>query len=212
MTEIDLAFVDELAERVGGESEKTIPLLQGLQEHYGWLPAPAMERLCEITHITPAQLHGVSTFYEQFRHRPVGRHIINVCVGTACHVKGAPAVHDAVHEHLKIAAGRDTDDEGLFTVQKIACLGCCTLAPVVQIDGVTYGHLTPGGIGPMLRDFLELDARGGARKPRPRAIRADGDGAEIRIALDSCCIARGSGRVHEAIQQALARSSSGSRA
>ena len=204
MTDIDLALVDELVARVGGDSHATIPLLQGIQEHYGWLPREALNRLCEITEITPAQVHGVSTFYMQFRHRPVGRHIVHVCVGTACHVKGAPAVHDALHKHLRLQEGQDTDDDGVFTVQKVACLGCCTLAPVVQIDGVTYGHLTPGGVGPMLRDFLELRDRAARQRPRPRPSGPDGDAAEIRIGLDSCCIASGTGMVYEAMEQALA--------
>ncbi|MHC4687125.1 MAG: NADH-quinone oxidoreductase subunit NuoE family protein, partial [Planctomycetota bacterium] len=112
-----------------------------VQGHYRYLPTAALERICELTDITPASIAGVSTFYNQFRHRPVGRHIIHICVGTACHVKGGEQIYEAFRRHLGIGDGEDTDSEKTFTVEKIACLGCCTLAPAVQIDQVTYGHL-----------------------------------------------------------------------
>ena len=80
--------------------------------------------------------------------------MIHICHGTACHVKGSQLVHEALARQLKITSGGDTDAEGLFTIEKVACLGCCTLAPVVQIDGVTYGHLTPHQVGEVLDDFL----------------------------------------------------------
>jgi len=140
--EIDLSFVERIIEQIGRGAESVIPILQAIQEYYRYLPEEALRRVCEITDITPAQITGVSTFYSQFRHRPVGRHIINMCHGTACHVKGAQMIHDAFYRHLHIPKGDDTDPEGVFTIEKVACLGCCTLAPVCQIDGVTYGHLT----------------------------------------------------------------------
>jgi NADH:ubiquinone oxidoreductase subunit E len=133
--------VDGLIERIGRKPDAVIPILQAIQEHYRYLPAEALERVCEISDITPARINGVSTFYTQFRHRPAGKHTIRVCVGTACHVRGAGAVHDGFCRHLDISGDADTDDAGIFTVEKVACLGCCSLAPVVQIGDVTYGHL-----------------------------------------------------------------------
>jgi NADH-quinone oxidoreductase subunit F len=204
--ELDLSFVDRAVERLGTHSEAVIPILQALQDHYRYLPQPAMERVCALTEITPAQVTGVATFYSQFRHRPVGQHLISVCQGTACHVKGAGLVQDAFEKHLKIGGGDDTDADGLFTVQKVACLGCCTLAPVVQIDEVTYGRLSPRMIPEVIADFLQ-NRNGKAEKraaPSPAApVKPEG---EIRIGLGSCCVAQGSGKVHEAIGRVLAES------
>ncbi len=205
MNELDLTFVDSAVERIGRDGSACIPLLQAVQDAYGWLPPEAMSRVCERTEITPAQIAGVSTFYDQFRHRPVGEHVVRVCVGTACHVKGAGAVYDALLRHLKVPAGDDTDPAGVFTVQKVACLGCCTLAPVVQIGSVTYGHMAPDRVGQMLRDYL---ANAEAAAPDDPAPLHQGPGRtpppEIRLGLGSCCVARGSAKVQSAVTAALA--------
>jgi NADH:ubiquinone oxidoreductase subunit F (NADH-binding)/NADH:ubiquinone oxidoreductase subunit E len=206
MTDIDLTAVDEAVERIGRGREGLIPILQAIQNQYGWLPEEAMWRVSELTEITPANLAGVSTFYDQFRHRPVGEHLVHVCIGTACHVKGAEAVLDSLHQYLEIPPGDDTDLDGRFTLQKVACMGCCTLAPVVRIDDQTYGHLTPDSVSTMLDDFLRQEAAGprnGKRLVTP--IRGEGL-PEIRVGLGSCCIASGSGKVRDAIEQALADS------
>jgi len=92
MPDLDLTFVDRTVEQVGGGPEAVIPILQRLQEHYHYLPDEALRRVCALTKITPASITGVSSFYTQFRHQPVGRHVIQICVGTACHVKGAEMV------------------------------------------------------------------------------------------------------------------------
>jgi NADH-quinone oxidoreductase subunit F len=202
MPEMDLSFVDQAVERLGRRGEAVIAILQAIQGHYRYLPREALERVCALTEITPAEITGVATFYTQFRHRPVGRHIINLCHGTACHVKGAELVQDALHRHLKITDSRDTDPEGLFTIEKVACLGCCTLAPVIQIDGITYGRLTPHLVAEVLTDFLQ-QRRDGAPKRDARPIAPAGELGEIRIGLGSCCVAQGSGKVHRAIQQVL---------
>jgi len=203
-SEVDLSFVDRTIEDVGRSPEAVIPILQAIQEHYRYLPEEALERVCELTEITPAAITGVSTFYTQFRHRPVGRHIINVCHGTACHVKGASLIQEALERQLALSDGEDTDADGLFTVQKVACLGCCMLAPVIQIDGATYGRLTPSTVAEVLADFLHK-AKDGAAKVRPEPVRPRGDVGEIRIGLDSCCVAHGSGHVHEEIEAVLAQ-------
>ena len=151
--DLDLNFVDRTVESLGRRPEAVISILQALQTHYRYLPQAALERVCELTDITPATITGVSTFYSQFRHQPVGRHMLSVCHGTACHVKGSGLIQDALQRHLKLN-GHDTDAEGIFTVQKVACLGCCTLAPVIQIDHLTYGRLTPQMVPDVLGDFL----------------------------------------------------------
>ncbi len=198
----DLSFVDQTVARLGGRPEAVIPILQALQEHYRFLPQAALKRVCELTEITPGAITGVSTFYTQFRHRPVGRHIISVCHGTACHVKGSELVHEAIARHLHLTNGEDTDAEGLFTVEPLACLGCCTLAPVIQIDGLTYGRLTPTMVPEVLADFLEHQRRGTV-KPQAKPAPPTGPIGEIRIGLGSCCVAQGSGRVHESVNRLL---------
>ncbi|HWH72029.1 MAG TPA: NAD(P)H-dependent oxidoreductase subunit E, partial [Candidatus Sulfotelmatobacter sp.] len=139
---IDLKFVDETVERIGPSPDAVIPILQAMQDHYGYLPQEGLQRVCEKTQITPASIAGVSSFYDMFRHQPVGKHIVRVCRGTACHVTGAERVEEALRRHLRILNGHDTDPEGQYTVEQVACLGCCTLAPVVKVDESTFGHVT----------------------------------------------------------------------
>ncbi|MCB1234629.1 MAG: NAD(P)H-dependent oxidoreductase subunit E, partial [Verrucomicrobiae bacterium] len=137
--EIDLSLVDGMVSRIGKRSQDLIPLLQAIQKQWNWLPPAALERLAEITEITPDAITGVSTFYHQFRHHPVGKHIIKTCVGTACHVRGASILDETFHSHLKIPKGEHTSPDNEFTCEEVACLGCCMLAPVVQIDDTIYG-------------------------------------------------------------------------
>ncbi|HUT30936.1 MAG TPA: NAD(P)H-dependent oxidoreductase subunit E [Sedimentisphaerales bacterium] len=203
MDKPDLKFVDEAVGRIGAGAEKVLAILQAVQGHYGYLPKEALERVCELTDITPASIMGVSTFYNQFRHQPVGRHIIHVCVGTACHVKGAAQVYEAFRRHLDLTEGEDTDAQRLFTVEKIACLGCCTLAPAAQIGQVTYGHLTSETVPTVISDFLQYEETRARRKHRPHEHRADMAAGEIRLGLGSCCVARGSGKVRQALEEAL---------
>ena len=206
MSDLDLSFVDHKVAEIGRGAAGTLPLLQAIQAHYGYLPEPALRRLCEISDITPAAVAGVSSFFDQFRHSPVGEHMVSVCHGTACHVKGAGVVHDALRRHLAIPPDADTDADGRFTVRKVACLGCCTLAPAVQIDEVTFGHLTAEKVPRMLADFLELRATRSRRRARSdEPPPPEPDAGEIRIGLGSCCVARGSGRVHDAVRRAAAR-------
>jgi NADH:ubiquinone oxidoreductase subunit E len=150
---IDLAFVDETVARIGRNREAAIPLLQAIQTHYRYLPDEALRRLCEITEITPAQIAGTSSFYGQFRRSPVGEHIVKVCHGTACHVAGARQVSDELRRYLAIPEGEDTDPTRQFTVEEVACLGCCSLAPVLMVDEHTAGRLTPTSAPEALRPF-----------------------------------------------------------
>ena len=140
---IDLAFVDEVVAKEGRGKEAAIILLQAIQSHYRYLPDEALHRLCELTEITPAEVAGTSSFYGQFRRSPVGKHVVRVCHGTACHVAGARQITEELRRHLAIPEGADTDAERLFTVDEVACLGCCSLAPVLTVDGHTSGRLTP---------------------------------------------------------------------
>ncbi len=199
-----LSFVEDVVERIGTKPGDIIPILHAIQKEYNYLPEEALRRVCEITEITPASITGVSTFYSQYRHTPIGKHIIRVCTGTACHVKGSELVYDAFCRELHIEQGQDTDTDPdfLFTVQKIACLGCCTIAPVVQIDDVTYGHVKTDSVAPILQDFLQHKTRI-AEETRDRKIPEEKVG-EIKIGLGSCCVASGSQRVQQALEKSLA--------
>ena len=140
---IDTAFVDELVLRHGRTREAAIPILQGIQAHYRYLPDLALRRVCELTEVTPEQIAGTSTFYARFRRSPVGDHVVRVCHGTACHVSGARQITEELRRHLRIADGSDTDPSRRFTVDEVACIGCCSLAPVMMVDDQTAGRLTP---------------------------------------------------------------------
>ena len=164
MDQIDLSFVTQAVEKIGRGKEKNLELLQALQGHYGYLPTEALERLCELTEISPAAVAGVSSFYDQFRHSPAGQYIIHVCVGTACHVKGSDRIYEAFLRHLNIPEGQDTDQKKQFTIERIACLGCCTLAPAVQIENITYGHLTSETVPDVINDFLKYEQAKASQK------------------------------------------------
>ena len=140
---LDLAFVDEIVAREGSGKESAIILLQAIQSHYRYLPDEALHRLCKLTEITPAEVAGTSSFYGQFRRSPVGKQVVRVCHGTACHVAGARQITEELRRYLAIPEGADTDAQRLFTVDEVACLGCCSLAPVLTVDGHTSGRLTP---------------------------------------------------------------------
>jgi NADH-quinone oxidoreductase subunit F len=192
----DVSEVDAMVARLGRRPENLIPLLQAVQARWNWLPPAALERLCEITDITPAAVTGVSTFYHLFRHEPVGRHIIRTCIGTACHVSGAETLYDTVRSHLKLAPGRHTDAQGLFTVERVACLGCCMLAPVVQIDNIIYGHVQTRSLSDLLRDFLATqNATTGGSDSKPH--HGGSVAGEVRICLCSSCVAGGSAVVFD---------------
>jgi len=140
---IDLSFVDDLIRRTGRGREAAIPLLQAIQTHYRYLPDEALRRVCELTDVTPAQIAGTSSFYAQFRRSPVGRHVVRVCHGTACHVAGAEQITQELRRHLEIPDDEDTDPRRMFTIDSVACVGCCSLAPVMMIEEETAGRLTP---------------------------------------------------------------------
>ena len=210
MDELDLTFVDRTVDEIGAGAENVLMILQAVQGHYGYLPEEALERICDVTQITPASIAGVSTFYDHFRHRPAGRHTIRVCIGTACHVKGGGQIYDTFKRHLGIPDEEDTDPQKMFTIEKVACIGCCMLAPAIQIlspaiqiDDITYGHLTGDRVPVVLRDFLEQQKAGARQADKPGFARDGKHLGEIRTCLDSSCVAAGGGKVYEALRKAV---------
>ncbi|MDR2531869.1 MAG: NADH-quinone oxidoreductase subunit NuoE [Oscillospiraceae bacterium] len=139
----------ELKRKLESELEKyadsgkgaLIPILQKAQEIYGWLPADVLEYIGKKTGIKPAKITGVVTFYTQFRTKPAGKHLILLCQGTACHVNGSAEIESAIRGRLNVGEGEITED-GLFTYNNAACLGCCSLSPVMMVGDKTYGKLT----------------------------------------------------------------------
>jgi len=135
-----------------GEQGMLIPLLQAAQESYGYVPADAVERISFVTGIPEAEVYGVITFYTQFRLTPLGKHVIRLCKGTACHVVGAETIAQVISDELE-AAPDETTKDGIFTYMVVACLGCCSLAPAMMIDDQTYGRLTPQTTRKLLRQY-----------------------------------------------------------
>ncbi len=138
---IDLSLMDEHIEKYKGKKGNMIPLLQGAQAIYGYIPPVVFEKLAAETGLSLSDMYGVATFYAQFRLNPVGKYIVKVCHGTACHVQNATRISEALEEALKVPDGGTTEDR-LFTLESVACLGCCSLAPVMMIQDETYGKLT----------------------------------------------------------------------
>jgi NADH-quinone oxidoreductase subunit E len=146
----------------GGAKGNLIAILQKAQELYGWLPVELLAYISRRTGIKPAKIIGVVTFYTQFRTKPAGKNLILLCQGTACHVNGSGAIEEAVKDYLKVAEGEITPD-GLFTYNNVACLGCCSLSPVMMIGDKTYGNLTKESTVKILEDIIV-----GANSVRPQ--------------------------------------------
>ncbi len=138
---LDLSALNPLILKYKGKKGNLIPILQGAQNLFGYIPKEAFEKIAAETGLGLSEMYGVATFYSQFRLNPVGKHIVKVCHGTACHVQNANAISDAIKETLDVEDGCTTED-GLFTLESVACLGCCSLAPVMMIGENTYGKLT----------------------------------------------------------------------
>ena len=194
-----IARVDAIIDRVGTSRRIIIPLLQALQAEFSYLPSDALQRVYERTEIDRAQMISVSTFYAQFRHIPYGRHIIKVCTGTACHVKGANNVYDAFRRELNMDEESITTADQQYSIEKIACLGCCALAPVVQIDEKIFGHVQPGRVKEVLDEFQqyaqEQEAQAADEAKEPPI-------GEVRLGMENCCQASGTAAIYQAVLDA----------
>ena len=135
-----------------GQAGALIPLLQSAQDTYGFISEAAIDHISHITGIPSAEIYGVVTFYAQFRTKPLGRFVIKICNGTACHVNNAKPIADTVTDELGITYD-ETSEDGSFSMLSVACVGCCSLAPVVVINEETYGRLTPAKARKVLREY-----------------------------------------------------------
>ncbi len=143
----------------GHDRSALIPLLQQVQTEMGYVPKEAISEISKELRVSPSDIYGVLTFYAQFRMKPVGKHMVKICRGTACHVRGAPLIIDAVDEELGLTDGGDTTKDGEFTVEKVACFGACSLAPVMIIDEDTKGNITPDQARKMIRKIIKVVAK-----------------------------------------------------
>lgn len=148
----DLTLLSPVLDQYANIPGSLITILQHAQEIYGYLPTDVLWHVAERTGIKPAKVLGVATFYTQFRFKPVGKYLILLCQGTACHVNGAKLIETALEEELGIQDG-DTTDDGLFSLKTVACLGCCSLSPVMMINDETYGSLTPAKAKEIIREL-----------------------------------------------------------
>ncbi len=146
--------IDCLESYPEGDPSVLIPLLQDIQEIYGYLPEEELVRVAKHTHLPLSRVYGVATFYNQFRLKPLGRHVIRVCRGTACHVKGSFDLLTTLENELGIKAG-DTTRDRKFTLETVACIGACSIAPVITIDGEFYGGLTVKSLQKLLAKFKD---------------------------------------------------------
>lgn len=138
----DFSLLEPCLQKYATVPGSLITILQNAQEIYGYLPVDVILHISQRTGIKVTKIMGVATFYSQFRLEPVGKYLIMLCQGTACHVNGSLQIEKTINEYLGIKDGETTED-GLFTLKNVACLGCCSLSPVMMINDETYGSLTP---------------------------------------------------------------------
>ncbi len=138
----DDKVITTIVKRYDADIGMLIPMLQDLQEEYGYLPAEQLRRLSKKLTVPLTRIHGVATFYASFRLAPKGEHDVTLCMGTVCYLKGAPQILEAICEEFQVEAGGTTSDR-LFSLQAVNCVGACALAPVMVVDGKYYDGVTP---------------------------------------------------------------------
>jgi NADH-quinone oxidoreductase subunit E len=155
-----LSKITAILERYPANRGSLIPVLQDIQEDFGYLSEESVEELARLMDISANEIYGVATFYTQFRFNPPGRHTIQSCQGTACHVRGGLRILNELEQRLAIKAGQTTAD-GQFDLQRVACLGCCALAPVVAVDGKVHAQMTAKKIPSVLSQYRDKKSRAG---------------------------------------------------
>ena len=156
MNKIDISLIEGVLDELAEVKGSLITILQKTQDIYGYLPKEAIEYISSRTGIAESEIMGVATFYTQFRLTPIGKYLIMLCQGTACHVNSSELILKTINEELGISDGETTKD-GLFSLKCVACLGCCSLSPVMMINEDTYGSLTPEKTRQILRELREAE-------------------------------------------------------
>lgn len=154
--DVDLSLLEPVFKEFENQTGSLISILQRAQDIYGYLPVSVLKTIADKTGTKRAKVYGIATFYAQFRMKPVGKYVILQCQGTACHVNGSKEIGKAIQEELSINPGETTAD-GMFTLEDVACLGCCSLAPVIMINGEAYGKLTPDSVRKIIKEIREKE-------------------------------------------------------
>jgi len=144
--------VDQIVDRYTGEEGALIQVLLDVQREHNWLPKEALKRISERLQIPVTHIYRVASFYKAMSLTPIGRHLVNVCLGTACHVRGGPKIMDKAEQVLSIKADETTKDMK-FTLKRVNCLGCCALGPVIVVDGEAHGKLTAAKVEEILNKY-----------------------------------------------------------
>jgi len=144
------AVIDDIVHKHNAERGAVIPILQEIQAVYGYIPPAAIDRIAKITGINNGEVYGTATFYNMFRLEPLGENVVKVCHGTACHLAGAERIAESIAIEVGAKEG-ETSPDGKFTVEQVACLGCCSSAPALMINDEVYGRLTPESVRKVLK-------------------------------------------------------------
>ena len=153
----ELTRAAEIIESYGCNQANLIAIMQEIQAEYKYLSEEALTLIAEKLDISTAKVYSVATFYENFSLEAKGRHIVKVCAGTACHVRKAQPIYDAIRDYLGLTGKKKTSADGLFTLETVACLGACGLAPVMTIDGEVHAQMTPDGALALLEDIRKKE-------------------------------------------------------
>ena len=146
-------IVDEIIRHYGGSPDSLISILQDIQSEYNYLPEDALRQVAKRLALPLIQVYGVATFFKAFSLKPRGKHLCSVCLGTACHVRGASGVLDETERQLGVKSGETTEDMR-FTLESVNCVGACALGPIVVVDGKYYGQMNAGRIKKMLSKYI----------------------------------------------------------
>ena len=148
----EIKKVDEIIKKFNGKQSGLIGMLQGVQNEYDYLPEEALKHIADKVEVPLSRVYSLATFYRVFSLKPRGKYLISLCVGTACHVRGADRIADEIKRKLCIETGQTTDDLK-FTFETVNCLGCCAIGPVMMISGKYYGQLTAAKVGAILEKY-----------------------------------------------------------
>ncbi len=154
--EVDLTGANQVIDKYIDMKGALMPVLQGVQDVYGYIPEPTVHLIADRLNVYPSQIYGVLTFYAQFHLEPRGKYIVRVCMGTACHVKGAGRIADTLSDRLKIGHAETTEDLK-FTAEFVACIGACGMAPVIMVNDDTYGSMTVQKMDEVIKKYQAMD-------------------------------------------------------
>jgi len=154
--EVDLTAANQILDKYQDMAGALMPALQAIQEHYGYIPEPTVQLTAERLNVYASQIYGVLTFYAQFHLEPRGKYIVRVCMGTACHVKGAGRIADTIKDRIGVGHAETTEDLK-FTAEYVACIGACGMAPVIMVNEATYGSLSVQKVDDVLNKYIAMD-------------------------------------------------------